>query len=83
VEVYVNASIEVCEARDPKGLYLRARAGEIAHFTGIDDPYEAPLNPEIICNTDRESSEVCVDKTIDYLRENQIIYPQSHTIDRD
>jgi adenylylsulfate kinase len=67
VEVYVKASIEVCEARDPKGLYRRVRAGEIKQFTGIEDPYEAPLNPEIICDTERESIEECVDKTIDYL----------------
>jgi adenylylsulfate kinase len=73
VEVYVKASIEVCEARDPKGLYRRARAGEIKQFTGIDDPYEVPLNPEIICNTDRESIAECVDKVITYLRANWLI----------
>ncbi len=48
VEVYVDTPLEVCEARDPKGLYAKARAGEISGFTGIDDPYEAPLNPELI-----------------------------------
>ncbi|MBC8291134.1 MAG: adenylyl-sulfate kinase [Planctomycetes bacterium] len=47
VEVFVNASLETCEARDPKGLYKKARAGEIKGFTGIDDPYEAPENPEL------------------------------------
>jgi adenylylsulfate kinase len=67
VEVYVNASLEVCEARDTKGLYRRARAGEIDRFTGIDDPYEAPLNPEVVCYTDRESIEESVDKVINYL----------------
>lgn len=55
VEIYVKASLEVCESRDVKGLYAKARAGEIKGFTGIDDPYEEPLNPEIICDTDRES----------------------------
>lgn len=55
VEVYIKASLEVCESRDVKGLYAKARAGEIKGFTGIDDPYEEPLNPEIICDTDRES----------------------------
>jgi adenylylsulfate kinase len=83
VEVYVNAPLEICEARDPKDLYRRARAGEIEHFTGIDDPYEAPLNPEIICDTDRESIEECVYKVINYLKEIRVILPQSHTIDLD
>ena len=55
VEVYVKASLEVCESRDVKGLYAKARAGEIKGFTGIDDPYEEPLNPEIVCDTARES----------------------------
>ena len=55
VEVYVKATLEVCEFRDVKGLYAQVRAGEIKAFTGIDDPYEEPLNPEIICDTERES----------------------------
>ncbi len=59
-EVYVNAPLAVCEQRDPKGLYRRARAGEIAHFTGVDDPYEAPQSPELECRTDRESVDECV-----------------------
>ena len=50
IEVYVNAPLEVCESRDPKGLYKKARAGEIENFTGIDDPYEAPQQPEIVLN---------------------------------
>ncbi|MGF1492773.1 MAG: adenylyl-sulfate kinase [Microcoleaceae cyanobacterium] len=54
VEVYVNAPLNVCEERDVKGLYKRARAGEIKQFTGIDDPYESPLNPEVECRTDLE-----------------------------
>lgn len=57
VEVYVNAPLEVCERRDVKGLYKKARAGEIKHFTGIDDPYEPPLNPDVECHTDAESEE--------------------------
>lgn len=56
LEVYVNAPLEVCEARDTKGLYRRARAGEIAGFTGIDQPYEAPMTAELECRTDRESA---------------------------
>jgi adenylylsulfate kinase len=55
VEVFANAPVEVCEQRDPKGLYRKARAGEIKGFTGIDDPYEAPLAPEVECHTDRET----------------------------
>jgi adenylylsulfate kinase len=54
-EVYVNAPLHVCEVRDPKGLYLRARAGEINGFTGIDSPYEPPVNPDITCWTATES----------------------------
>jgi len=52
IEVYVNASVEACERRDAKGLYKRARAGEIKHFTGINDPYEEPENAELVVNTD-------------------------------
>ena len=54
LEIYVNASLETCEARDPKGLYKKARAGEIKGFTGIDDPYEAPENPEIELDADNK-----------------------------
>ena len=55
VEVFADAPLEVCEARDTKGLYAKARAGELKGFTGVDDPYEAPLNPEVVCRTDQES----------------------------
>jgi bifunctional enzyme CysN/CysC len=55
LEVYVNAPLDVCEQRDPKGHYRRARTGELAHFTGVTDPYEAPLHPEVECRTDLES----------------------------
>jgi adenylylsulfate kinase len=64
VEVYVNAPLEICEARDIKGLYALARAGEIKNFTGIDDPYEEPLNPEVVCYTAQESIEESVGKVI-------------------
>lgn len=67
VEVYVNAPLNVCESRDVKGLYARARAGEIKNFTGIDDPYEAPLNPEVECRTDLENLEESVGKIVTYL----------------
>ena len=64
VEVYVDAPLQVCENRDVKGLYKRARAGEIKQFTGIDDPYEPPLSPEVHCHTDRESVEESVVKVL-------------------
>ncbi|WP_267383419.1 adenylyl-sulfate kinase [Cyanobacterium sp. uoEpiScrs1] len=69
VEVFVNAPLDVCENRDVKGLYKRARSGEIRFFTGIDDPYENPLNPEIECRTDLETLEESVDKVWQKLRE--------------
>jgi bifunctional enzyme CysN/CysC len=64
VEVYVNAPLEVCEARDPKGLYRQARAGQLPAFTGIDDPYEPPFDPEVECRTDRETLEECIAKVL-------------------
>jgi bifunctional enzyme CysN/CysC len=64
VEVYVNAPLEVCESRDPKGLYRQARAGRLPAFTGIDDPYEPPLRPEVECRTDRETLEECTAKVL-------------------
>jgi bifunctional enzyme CysN/CysC len=64
VEVYVNAPLEVCESRDPKGLYRKARAGQLPAFTGIDDPYEPPLHPEVECHTDRETLEECTAKVL-------------------
>jgi adenylylsulfate kinase len=55
VEVFVNPPLEVCEQRDVKGLYKKARAGEIKEFTGISDPYEEPLHPEVVCETHKET----------------------------
>jgi adenylyl-sulfate kinase len=66
-EIYVNAPLDICEQRDPKGLYKLARAGALSNFTGIDDPYESPESPEIECRTDRESIEACVRKILDAL----------------
>lgn len=73
VEVFVDCSLTVAEQRDPKGLYKKARAGEIKNFTGIDDPYEAPENPEIHLRSDEMSLEDEVRTIIDYLTENDII----------
>jgi len=64
VEVYVNAPLEACEQRDVKGLYKKARAGQLSGFTGIDDPYEPPLNPELECRTDRETVAESVEKVL-------------------
>ncbi len=69
VEVFVNAPLEVCEARDVKGLYQKARAGEIKMFTGIDDPYEPPLNPEVECRTDKEDLDESVNKVLTKLKD--------------
>ena len=69
VEVYASAPVEVCEQRDVKGLYAKARSGEIKQFTGISDPYEAPLNPEVNCETHKETLEESVDKVIAKLEE--------------
>ena len=67
VEVYTECSIEKLEERDTKGLYKKARAGEIKGFTGIDDPYEAPENPEVLVHTENEGIDESVDKIIRYL----------------
>jgi bifunctional enzyme CysN/CysC len=67
VEVYVSAPLEVCERRDPKHLYRKARAGEIKGFTGLDAPYEAPENPELVLETGEESAEACLDRLLEFL----------------
>ena len=67
--MYVNAPLAVCEERDIKGLYKRARAGEIKNFTGIDDPYEPPLNPTIECCTNDENLEESITKVLNKLKE--------------
>ncbi|MEC4893036.1 MAG: adenylyl-sulfate kinase [Oscillatoria sp. PMC 1051.18] len=69
VQVYVNAPLEVCEDRDVKGLYQRARAGEIKGFTGIDDPYEPPLHPDVECRTDLEDISESVAKVFQKLED--------------
>jgi adenylylsulfate kinase len=68
IEIFVDAPLSVCEARDIKGLYRKARAGEIAHFTGIDSAYEPPQSPEIHLRTDQQSVQNCAKVVIDYLR---------------
>ena len=77
VEVYVDCPVEVCEERDVKGLYAKARSGEIKQFTGISDPYEAPLNPEVVCETHKESVEESAQKIIAALVDLGYIEPVS------
>jgi bifunctional enzyme CysN/CysC len=66
-EVYINAPVEVCKARDPKGLYARAERGEIKEFTGISSPYEPPTNPEVELRTDKLTAEQAVEQLLEYL----------------
>ena len=73
VEIHVDTTLEVVEQRDVKGLYKRARAGEIKHFTGIDSPYEAPLEAEIIVNTASQSAEDAADSIIDWLKDKGML----------
>ena len=73
IEIYCKASLEICESRDVKGLYKRARAGEIKNYTGIDSPYEVPDNPELIIDTDSELLQDSVAKVIDFLKFEEII----------
>ncbi|MCI2789486.1 adenylyl-sulfate kinase [Staphylococcus warneri] len=73
VEVYTQCSIETCEQRDPKGLYKKARTGEIPEFTGISAPYEPPENPEIIIDTEDNSVEASVNQILNYLKEHRYI----------
>ena len=68
IEVFVDAPLSVCEERDPKGLYKKARTGLITEFTGLDAPYEAPHSPEIRCRTDMETIEQSTDKVLEFLR---------------
>jgi len=68
IEVYCNASLEVCEGRDVKGLYKKARAGEIKNYTGIDSPYEASINPEISVATGSDELDLCVEQILEDLK---------------
>ncbi|TVY33006.1 Adenylyl-sulfate kinase, partial [Lachnellula subtilissima] len=73
IEVFVDIPVEVAEKRDPKGLYKKARAGEIPNFTGISAPYEAPVNAEITVHTDKSSVEECVQQIMKYLVEKKLL----------
>jgi len=67
IEIFVDAPLEVCEKRDPKGLYKKARAGEIKGFTGIDDPYEAPQKPELVLDAGKKTADALAEEVIAYL----------------
>jgi len=73
IEIFTKCGLEECERRDPKGLYKKARAGEIRDFTGIDAPYEEPLRPEVVVETDAEDVETCVDRIMAALSERGIL----------
>ena len=73
IEIFCKASLEACEARDVKGLYKRARAGEIKNYTGIDSPYEEPENPELTINTNDETLDNSVSKILSFLEQNFLI----------
>jgi adenylylsulfate kinase len=73
IEVFVKASVEVCADRDPKGLYEKAFAGEIKEFTGVSDPYEEPLSPELTLDTENETPEESAGKIISLLEERQLL----------
>jgi adenylylsulfate kinase len=77
VEVYTKAPLEVCEERDVKGLYAKARSGEIKEFTGISDPYEPPEDPELVIETDKQSPEESAEQILGYLEGRGLIPPAS------
>jgi adenylylsulfate kinase len=73
IEVYIKCPLEQCEERDVKGLYKKARAGQISDFTGISSPYEAPENPEVVIDTSQQSIDAAVEVLVDYCRQRGII----------
>lgn len=79
IEVFMDTPLETCEERDPKGLYEKARAGKIKHFTGIDSPYEQPERAELRLDTSKMSVEDCVNRLISYLLDRQLIFTSPQT----
>ncbi|HUL20110.1 MAG TPA: adenylyl-sulfate kinase, partial [Thermodesulfobacteriota bacterium] len=74
-EIYVKCPLEICEQRDVKGLYEKARQGGVKQFTGIDDPYEEPENPEITLETDKVNLEQCVEQILNFLKTRRLFCP--------
>ena len=77
IEIYLDATLDVCERRDPKGLYRKARDGQLRHFTGIDSPYEAPQRADIVLDTSTASPARCAQTIIDYLQKGGWLLPQA------
>ncbi len=73
IEIHIDAPLEICEQRDPKGLYAKARAGVINNFTGIDSPYEPPLDPDVVIDTEKLSIDECVDELLVYLKQRGVL----------
>lgn len=73
IEIFMNTPIELCEQRDPKGLYKKARAGQIKGFTGIDDPYEAPEKPELVLDGGKKNIDECADEVIAFLQSRGVL----------
>jgi len=82
IEVYVECPLEVCEARDPRGLYAKARSGEIPEFTGVTAPYEPPLDAEIVLRTDRETEDESAARVVAYLEANGYLDAAGHASPR-
>ena len=80
IEVYLECPVEVCAERDVKGLYAKAFAGEILHFTGVTDPYEPPLNPEVVCRTAEETVDESVARVVAYLEDHKHI-PRASSVE--
>ncbi len=78
-EIYIKADLSVCEKRDPKGLYRKARAGEIADFTGIDSPYEVPENPDLVIDTARADIDACLSQILSYIENHSALTPPEET----
>lgn len=77
IEVFIDCPLPICEKRDPKGLYLKARAGVIPNFTGISAPYEQPCRPEIVISSNQQSLQASASQIYDYLVTHKVIAPQS------
>jgi adenylylsulfate kinase len=80
IEVYCDCPLDILEKRDPKGLYVKARSGEIPNFTGISDPYEFPENPEIHLRTSEETEEKTSERVLSFLEAHEYIPPESECI---
>ncbi len=79
IEVYLSTPLEICERRDSKGFYARAREGAVDSFTGVSAPYEPPLNPELVFDTTNRNAESCVDEIMKFLQTAGILFPPAET----